>query len=92
MVAIAHLAGAFAVIAFLAHVATTLIAIRRLRVLRTRVLPLADRPPVTIVKPVCGLDAGEAQTLRSPFKLDPYPRHSARMTSMTPTPRHRLYS
>jgi ceramide glucosyltransferase len=74
MVAIAHLAGAFVVIAFLAHVATTLIAIRRLRVPQARDLPVADGPPVTVIRPVCGLDAYEEQTLRSTFKLD-YPRY-----------------
>jgi ceramide glucosyltransferase len=72
VVAIAHLAGAFVVIAFLAHVATTLIAMRRLRVPEVRDLPVTDEPPVTIIRPVCGLDAYEEQTLRSTFKLD-YP-------------------
>jgi ceramide glucosyltransferase len=74
MVAIAHLAGAFVVIAFVAHIATTLIALRRLRVPQARDLPIVDGPPVTVIRPVCGLDAYEELTLRSTFKLD-YPRY-----------------
>jgi ceramide glucosyltransferase len=75
MDAIAHLAGAFVVFAFLAHIGTTLIALRRLRVPSPRPLPIADGgPPVTIIRPVCGLDAYEEQTLRSTFELD-YPRY-----------------
>jgi ceramide glucosyltransferase len=70
MVAIAHLAGAFVVVAFVAHIATTLIAMRRLRVPHARDLPIGDGPPVTIIRPVCGLDAYEEQTLRSTFSLD----------------------
>jgi ceramide glucosyltransferase len=70
MVAIAHLAGAFVVFAFLAHIATILIAVRRLRVPPARGLPIADGPPVTIIRPVCGLDAYEELTLRSGFELD----------------------
>jgi len=75
MDAIAHLAGAFVVFAFLTHIGTTLVALRRLRVPQPRPLPIADGgPPVTIVRPVCGLDAYEEMTLRSTFELD-YPRY-----------------
>jgi ceramide glucosyltransferase len=74
MVAIAHLAGAFVVFAFLAHLVTTLIAIRRLRVPQTRNLLIGDGPAVTIIRPVCGLDAYEELTLRSTFELV-YPRY-----------------
>jgi ceramide glucosyltransferase len=74
MVASAHLAGAFVVFAFLAHIVTILIARRRLRVPQARCLPTADGPPVTIIRPVCGLDAYEELTLRSTFDLD-YPRY-----------------
>jgi len=74
MDAIAHLAGAFTIFAFLAHIATTLICVRRLRVPRERPLPVAETPPVTIIRPVCGVDAYEERTLRSTFELD-YPRY-----------------
>jgi ceramide glucosyltransferase len=74
MEAIAHLAGAFAIFAFLAHIYTTLIARRRLRVPPVGSLAVAETPPVTIIRPVCGVDAYEDLTLRSTFKLD-YPRY-----------------
>ena len=75
MVTIAHLAGAFVIFAFLTHIGTTLVSLRRLRVPPPRRLPIADGgPPVTIIRPVCGLDAYEEMTLRSTFELD-YPRY-----------------
>jgi ceramide glucosyltransferase len=74
MVAIAHLAGAFVVFAFLTHIVTTLICLWRLRVPQARKLPVSDGPPVTVIRPVCGLDAYEELTLRSTFELD-YPRY-----------------
>jgi len=77
MDATAHLAGAFVVFAFLAHIGTTLVALRRLRVPQPKPLrlPVADGgPPVTIIRPVCGLDAYEELTLRSTFELD-YPHY-----------------
>jgi ceramide glucosyltransferase len=74
MAVIAHLAGAFVIFAFLVHIGTTLIATWRLRVPQARNLPIADGPPVTIIRPICGLDAYEELTLRSTFELD-YPRY-----------------
>jgi ceramide glucosyltransferase len=74
MDAIAHLAGAFTIFAFLTHVATILIARRRLRVLPVGSLPATKTPPATIIRPVCGVDAYEEMTLRSTFELD-YPRY-----------------
>jgi ceramide glucosyltransferase len=74
MEAIAHLAGAFTIFAFLTHIATILIARRRLRVLPEGSLPARQTPPATIIRPVCGVDAYEELTLRSTFKLD-YPRY-----------------
>ncbi|HEY1246731.1 MAG TPA: ceramide glucosyltransferase [Hyphomicrobiaceae bacterium] len=74
MVTIAHLAGAFVLFAFLVHIATTLVCVRRLRVPQARHLPIADGPPVTVIRPVCGVDAYEERTLRSTFELD-YPRY-----------------
>jgi ceramide glucosyltransferase len=71
---LAHLAGAFAVAALLIHVATSLSAAWRWRPPERRPLrePL-QRPAVTIIRPVCGLDAYEEATLRSTFELD-YPQ------------------
>jgi ceramide glucosyltransferase len=66
---LAYLAAAFAAIAFFAHFATVWSASRRCRV---PVLPLAeysDGPPVTIIRPVCGVDPTDEQTLRSTFEL-----------------------
>jgi ceramide glucosyltransferase len=75
MAAIAHLAGAFVVFAFLAHIATILVSRRRLRVPQALRLPISDGgPPVTIIRPVCGIDAYEEQTLRSTFELR-YPHY-----------------
>ena len=67
MDAIAHLAGAFTIFAFLTHVATILIARRRLRVPPEVSLPATPSPPVTVIRPVCGVDAYEELTLRSTF-------------------------
>jgi ceramide glucosyltransferase len=67
---LAHLAGAFAVAALLVHVATSLSAAWRCRRhTEPRPRPL-QRPGVTIIRPVCGLDAYEEATLRSTFELD----------------------
>jgi ceramide glucosyltransferase len=74
MEAIAHLAGAFTIFAFLTHIATILIARRRLRVPPEGSLRARQTPPVTVIRPVCGVDAYEELTLRSTFELD-YSRH-----------------
>jgi ceramide glucosyltransferase len=72
---LAHLAGAFAVAALLIHVGTSLLTAWRCR---RSAEPLSrhdleQRPAVTIIRPVCGLDAFEEATLRSTFELD-YPQ------------------
>jgi ceramide glucosyltransferase len=66
----AHLAGAFALLALLVHVATSLTASRRCRVPTHRVPAFTHGPPVTVIRPVCGMDAYEEPTLRSTFELD----------------------
>src|SRR5262249_49238662 len=71
---IAHLAGAFTIFAFLAHIGTILVARWRLRVPPEGSVVPGQTPPVTIIRPVCGVDAYEEQTLRSTFKLD-YPSY-----------------
>lgn len=66
-------AAAFAIAASILHVATALIAAMRCRVGRPdqRQIPDASLlPPVTILRPLCGIDAYEADTLRSAFRLD----------------------
>lgn len=67
---LAALAGAFALIALLVHAATSLSASRRCRAPRQRRLAFTHGPSVTIVRPVCGMDAYEELTLRSTFELD----------------------
>ncbi|MET0651704.1 MAG: ceramide glucosyltransferase [Hyphomicrobiaceae bacterium] len=72
---LAHVAGAFAVAALLIHVATSLSTAWRCR---RSAEPRPSREPergaaVTIIRPVCGLDAYEEATLRSTFELD-YPQ------------------
>jgi ceramide glucosyltransferase len=74
MDAIAHLAGAFTIFAFLTHIATILIARRRLKVPPLLSLPAAQSSPVSVIRPVCGVDAYEEMTLRSTFALN-YPRY-----------------
>jgi ceramide glucosyltransferase len=71
---IAHLAGAFTIFAFLAHIGTILSARWRLRVPPEGSVVPGQTPPVTIIRPVCGVDAYEEQTLRSTFKLN-YPSY-----------------
>ena len=85
MDAIAHLAGAFVVFAFLAHVGDdpgrhTAAA----RAAARSDLPAADGPPVTIIRPVCGLDPYEELTLRSDFELD-YARYEILFCCDSPT-------
>jgi ceramide glucosyltransferase len=67
-------AAAFCISTTAFHVATTAIAIRRFRQ-RPRLGTLSGQhPPVTLVRPLCGLDNFAADTLRSTFALD-YPHY-----------------
>lgn len=59
----------FAVIATSAHVASALLSGLRGRRGRSRAKPV-HLPPVTILRPVCGMDQHDALTLRSTFELD----------------------
>ncbi len=59
----------FTVLAILLHISTITIAAIRCRVSAARV-PEHDWPPVTIIRPVCGLDEVERATLASTFALD----------------------
>jgi ceramide glucosyltransferase len=69
MDALAYLAATFAAIAFIAHFATTFCAARRLRVPHPPLVPFDPGLPVTVIRPVCGVDPTDEQTLRSTFEL-----------------------
>jgi ceramide glucosyltransferase len=69
MDAVDYLAAAFAFTALLVHLATTLSASRRCRTPARRRPAFTFGPPVTIIRPVCGMDAYEELTLRSTFEL-----------------------
>jgi ceramide glucosyltransferase len=69
--------GAAAIICGLAiafQLGSIVIAIVRCRLPTRHLPPPADAPPVTIIRPVCGLDNFVDATLRSTFTLD-YPRY-----------------
>lgn len=63
---------AFVALAIAIHVLTCLVAAAR--TLRGNPKPPANLPPVTLLRPVCGLDQHDALTLGSTFTLD-YPRY-----------------
>ncbi len=67
-------AATFCFTATFIHVASIVIAVVRLR-RRTPAEPLCQQkfPPVSLVRPLCGIDNHAADTLRSTFALD-YPR------------------
>jgi ceramide glucosyltransferase len=71
MSAIACVAGAFCVAVVALHVAIAALVMRRCRASAAMPAP-NEMPPVTIIRPLCGIDAHEAATLRSAFELD-YP-------------------
>ena len=67
-------AATFAISVSVFHVASIAIAIARFR-RRPRHAPTCNRyPPVTLVRPLCGIDNYAADTLSSTFGLD-YPRY-----------------
>jgi len=66
-------AFAFCAIATFIHLVSILIATVRCRP-RVSLAPSPDSPPVTIVRPVCGVDNFVEDTLASSFALD-YPRY-----------------
>ncbi|HXE27235.1 MAG TPA: hypothetical protein VN656_01910, partial [Stellaceae bacterium] len=64
----------FFLFALALHFLSIGLAVRRVR-LRRRAMPVpADAPPVTIVRPVCGIEAFSRETLGSSFALD-YPNY-----------------
>jgi ceramide glucosyltransferase len=67
-------AGLFAVAATTFHIVSTVIAIVRFRRREIREPSSRKFPPVSLVRPLCGIDNYAADTLRSTFELD-YPRY-----------------
>ncbi len=64
----------FCLLALALHFLSIALAARRVR-LRRRALPVpADAPPVTVIRPVCGIEAFSRETLGSSFALD-YPNY-----------------
>ena len=66
--------AAFCGLALLLHLISVIIAVVRCRLPNGALPPSPDAPPVTIVRPVCGVDNFVAETLASSFRLD-YPRY-----------------
>jgi ceramide glucosyltransferase len=67
-------AAAFCLVTFILHLASIIIAAARCRANAGYELPPLDAPPVTLVRPVCGMDNCCEETLRSTFELD-YPHY-----------------
>jgi ceramide glucosyltransferase len=67
-------AATFALITFIIHVASLLIAAPRCRVKAGHEPAPWDAPPVSLLRPVCGMENHCEETLRSTFELD-YPRY-----------------
>jgi ceramide glucosyltransferase len=74
MIALILSAAAFAVSVTTIHVASIALAIRRFRQTPRVATPLRELPPVSLVRPLCGIDNYAADTLSSTFVLD-YPRY-----------------
>jgi ceramide glucosyltransferase len=66
--------SAFCGLAVAIHLGSIVIAIARCRTRTQPLAPPADAPPITIIRPVCGVDNFVEATLRSTFTLD-YPRY-----------------
>jgi ceramide glucosyltransferase len=66
--------AAFCGFALLLHLISVIVAIVRCRPLEGAVPPSPDAPPLTIVRPVCGVDNFVEETLASSFALD-YPHY-----------------
>ena len=67
-------AAAFCGLALAAQLGSIAIAIIRCRIPARELPPPDDAPPITIIRPVCGLDNFVERTLRSTFTLD-YPQY-----------------
>jgi ceramide glucosyltransferase len=71
--AMAICAAAFGILSPMIHLATALLAGLRARPLPP-LPPPPDAPPVSVIRPVCGIDNHDEETLASTFALD-YPRY-----------------
>jgi ceramide glucosyltransferase len=67
-------ASAFCGLAIAIQLASVAVAIVRCRLPARDLAPPDDAPPITIIRPVCGIDNFVDATLRSTFALD-YPRY-----------------
>ncbi len=83
METVAIIALKFAVFALVVHLATVLIALRRLRVPEDARSAFSKGPPVSIIRPVRGLDPNEKQALRSTFALT-YPAYEVLFCCASP--------
>jgi ceramide glucosyltransferase len=63
-------AAAFCGIATLTHLLSIVVAARRCRPPRHPLAPTPDAPPVSVIRPVCGIDNFVEDTLASSFTLD----------------------
>lgn len=68
-----HLTAGFAGLSLAAHLASHALALRRLRRPALRAGPDREWPEVSLVRPLCGVEAFSAQTLEASFHLT-YPR------------------
>src|SRR5262245_48622411 len=64
----------FCLLATAAHIASVLVAMARCRANRNCLVADTSAPPVSVLRPVCGIDNYGEETLRSAFTLD-YPRY-----------------
>lgn len=69
-----NLAGGLCVLLILVNLLSLAIATFRLRPVRERLARPAKAPPLSLVRPVCGLEAFSEETLASGFQLD-YPQY-----------------
>jgi ceramide glucosyltransferase len=74
MMILGSVLAAFCGLALLIHLASVIVAIVRCRPPQVALPPMRGAPPVTIVRPVCGVDNFVEDTLASSFRLD-YPHY-----------------
>ena len=67
-------AAAFCGITTLLHLVSVAVAVARCRPRKSPLAAPPEAPPVTIIRPVCGIDNFARETLASAFALD-YPRY-----------------
>ena len=69
-----NLAGGLCLLLILVNILSLAVATFRLRPVRGRLVRPAKAPPLSLVRPVCGLEAFSEETLASGFQLD-YPQY-----------------